>query len=109
MELESRIHKDIEPGNSWVAAMKPKRVPVLSGINGVFESVSRTLPILDIWPYRSTAVYELIPGAIPMSPDEEGFYDNYRPLGSFPEVISNKRRLQVILISSFMGFITPVL
>lgn len=108
-ELESKIRKDIEPGNSWVAAMKPKGIPVLSDVNGMIESVSRSLPILDIWPYRSTTVYELIPGGTPMSPGEEGFYDNYRPLGSFPGVISKKRRLQVILVSSFMGFITPVL
>ena len=108
-ELEGRIRRDIEPGNSWVAAMKPKKVPVISNINSMFESVSRSLPIFDIWPYRSTTVYGLKPGGTPMSPGEEGFYDNYRPLGSFPEVISNKRRVQVVLVSSFMGFITPVL
>jgi hypothetical protein len=82
---------------------------VLGKLNGVMESVSRTLPIFDIWPYRSTTVYELIPGAAPVSPGQPGFYENYRPVGSFPEVISSKRRWQVILISSFMGFITPVL
>jgi putative cardiolipin synthase len=108
-ELESSIRKDIEPGNSWVAAMKPSRVPVLGGINGAIESVSRSLPIFDIWPYRSTTVYGLIPGAKPMSPGDEGFYESYRPLGSFPDVTSRKRRWQVIFISSFMGFITPVL
>jgi len=84
-------------------------VPVLGDINGAIESVSRSLPIFDIWPYRSTTVYELIPGATPMLPGNEGFYDNYRPLGGFPEVTSRKRRWQVIFISSFMGFITPVL
>jgi len=108
-ELESSIRKDIEPGNSWVAAMKPSSLPLLGGVNSAIESVSRTLPIFDIWPYRSTTVYELIPGAIPMSPGDEDFYENYRPLGSFPDVVSQKRRWQVILISSFMGFITPVL
>ncbi len=108
-ELEGNIRTDIEPGNSWVAAMKPPGPPVLGGINGAIESFSRSLPIFDIWPYRSTTVYELIPGATPMAPGADGFYDNYRPLGSFPGVISNKRRWQVILVSSFMGFITPVL
>ena len=108
-DLESRIRKDMEPGNSWVAAMKPAGLPVLGGINSAIESVSRSLPIFDIWPYRSTTVYELIPGATPLPPGTAGFYENYRPLGSFPGVISNKRRLQVIMISSFMGFMTPVL
>jgi len=89
--------------------MKPNSVPILGGVNSVIESVSRTLPIFDIWPYRSITVYELKPGATPISPGEDDFYENYRPLGSFPDVISQKRRWQVIMISSFMGFITPVL
>ena len=108
-ELEASIRKDIEPGNSRVAAMKPSGPPLLGEVNGAIESVSRTLPIFDIWPYRSTTVYELIPGATPMSPKDKDFYDNYRPVGSFPDVVSQKRRWQVIMISSFMGFITPVL
>jgi len=107
-ELERSIRKDIEPGNSWVAAMKP-RPPLLGGVNSGIESVSRSLPIFDIWPYRSTSVYELMPGGKVLPPGAEGFYDNYRPLGSFPDVVSRKRRWQVIVISSFMGFITPVL
>ncbi len=89
--------------------MKPAGLPVLGGINGAIESVSRSLPIFDIWPYRSTTFYELIPGGTPMSPGAEGFYENYRPIGGFPDVISRKRRWQVIMISSFMGFTTPVL
>ncbi len=91
-ELENSIRRDIEPGNSWVAAMKPPGPPVLGGINGALESVSRSLPIFDIWPYRSTTLYELIPDAEPLPPGAEGFYQNYRPVGSFPEVISRKRR-----------------
>ena len=108
-ELENSIRRDIEPGNSWVAAMKPPGPPILGGINGALESVSRSLPIFDIWPYRSTTLYELIPDAEPLPPGAEGFYQNYRPVGSFPEVISRKRRANVIMVSSFLGFITPVL
>jgi len=108
-ELEASIRKDIKPGNSWVAAMKPPGPPVLGSINGAIESTSRTLPIFDIWPYRSTTIYELRPGAKVVPPGTAEFYENYRPVGSFPEVISRKRRWQVIMISSFMGFITWVL
>jgi putative cardiolipin synthase len=108
-ELEASIRKDIKPGNSWVAAMKPDWPPILGPVNGAIESVSRSLPIFDIWPYRSTTVYQLKPGATPIKPGEAGFYENYEPLGSFPDVVSRKRRWQVIMISSFMGFITPVL
>ncbi len=108
-ELESSIRKDILPGNSWVVAMKPGKVPVLGSINGAIESISRSLPIFDIWPYRSTALYELKPGSTPLPPGSEGFYEHYRPIGSFPGVTSQKRRLQVIMISSFLGFVSPVL
>jgi len=108
-ELERSIRKDIEPGNSWVVALKPPGLPLVGGINGAIESASRSLPIFDIWPYRSTTIYELRPGGTVVPPGAEGFYENYQPLGSFPDVISTKRRWQVILISSFMGFITPVL
>lgn len=108
-ELESSIRKDIKPGNSWVAAMKPPGPPVLGDINGAIESASRSLPVFDIWPYRSTAVYELRPGATVVPPGTAEFYENYRSVGSFPDVTSRKRRWQVIMISSFMGFITWVL
>jgi len=108
-ELRKSILRDTEPGNSWVAAMKPVKAPVLHGINGAVESISRSLPIFDIWPSRSTTIYELKPGAEAVPPTDGDFYRNYRPVGSFPEVISRKRRTQVILISSFLGFITPVL
>ena len=108
-KLEKSIRRDTEPGNSWVAAMKPPGPPLLTDINGAIESVSRSLPVFDIWPYRSTTLYELLPDAEPLRPGAEGFYQNYRPVGSFPEVISRKRRAQVIMVSSFLGFITPVL
>jgi len=108
-ELERSILRDTEPGNSWVAAMKPGGLPVVGGINGALESISRSLPIFDIWPYRSTTVYELQAGGVPVPPGSGDFHQNYRAVGSFPEVIIRKRRAQVILISTFLGFITPVL
>ena len=108
-ELETSIRKDVEPGNSWVAAMKPSKIPILGDINGAIESVSRSLPVFDIWPYRSTTLYDLLPDAEPLPPGAEGFYENYQAVGSFPEVISRKRRANVIMVSSFLGFITPVL
>lgn len=108
-ELEKSILRDTRPGNSWVAALKPVKLPVLGGLNSALESLSRSLPIFDIWPFRATTVYELIPGAEAVPPTSADFYRNYRPVGSFPEVTSRKRRTQVILISSFLGFITPVL
>ena len=108
-ELETSIRKDVEPGNSWVAAMKPSKIPILGDINGAIESVSRSLPVFDIWPYRSTTLYELLPDTEPLPPGAQGFYENYQAVGSFPEVISRKRRANVIMVSSFLGFITPVL
>jgi hypothetical protein len=91
-----------------VTALKPKR-GALNSINGGIESFSRSLPVFDLWPYRSATLYELRPDGKVVKPGAEGFYQNYRPVGSFPYVTSRKRRWQVILISSFLGFITPVL
>jgi phosphatidylserine/phosphatidylglycerophosphate/cardiolipin synthase-like enzyme len=47
--LEYQMRKDTEPQNSWVVAMKPD----VGEVGGAIESVSRTLPVFDLWPYRS--------------------------------------------------------
>jgi hypothetical protein len=73
------------------------------------ESVSRTLPVFDLWPYRSTTVYELAPGADEKVPGGPGFYQNYNSVGSFPDVIRTRRQVTVMFLSSFFGFLAPIL
>jgi phosphatidylserine/phosphatidylglycerophosphate/cardiolipin synthase-like enzyme len=107
-DLEALIRKDATPRNSWVAASKPE-VPVLSDVNDAIESVSRTLPIFDIWPIRSSTIYELRPGRQPVSPDHAEFHQRYIDVGSFPDVIATRRQVSTMTVSAFFGFLTPVM
>jgi phosphatidylserine/phosphatidylglycerophosphate/cardiolipin synthase-like enzyme len=103
--VEGLIRRDIKPGNSWVVAVKPD----VNEVGSVIESVSRTLPIFDLWPYRSTTVFELAPGGTPVEPGAPGFYKNYHSVGSFPDVIRTRRQVTVMFLSSFFGFLSPIL
>jgi phosphatidylserine/phosphatidylglycerophosphate/cardiolipin synthase-like enzyme len=104
-ELERLIRRDTEPQNSWVVALKPEQ----NEVGSVIESVSRTLPIFDLWPFHSTSVYELLPGGEPALPGTSEFYENYHSVGRFPDVTKTRRQVTVMFLSSFFGFIAPVL
>jgi len=104
-DLERLIRRDTEPQNSWVVALKPD----LNEVNGTIESISRTLPIFDLWPFHSTSVYELAPEGTQALPGTEEFYQNYISVGRFPDVIRTRRQVTVMFLSSFFGFIAPVL
>jgi len=104
-DLEALIRRDTEPQNSWVVALKldPNEV------SGAIESVSRTLPVFDLWPYHSTTVFELAPGGQPQKPGTEAFYQNYYSVGRFPDVIRTRRQVTIMFLSSFFGFLAPIL
>ena len=104
-QLEALIRRDIEPQNSWVVALKPDK----DEDNGAAESYSKTSDSFDLWPYRSTAVFELKPGSEPALPGTPEFYQNYYSVGRFPDVIRTRRQVTVLFLSSFFGFIAPVL
>jgi len=104
-ELERLIRRDTEPQNSWVVALKPDQ----NEVGSVIESVSRTLPIFDLWPFHSTSVYELAPEGTPALPGTAEFYQNYYSVGRFPDVTRTRRQVTVMFLSSFFGFIAPVL
>jgi putative cardiolipin synthase len=104
-ELEGLIRRDTEPQNSWVVALKPDQ----NEVGSVIESVSRTLPVFDLWPFHSTSVYELLPGGTPALPGTSEFYENYHSVGRFPDVTRTRRQVTVMFLSSFFGFIAPVL
>jgi phosphatidylserine/phosphatidylglycerophosphate/cardiolipin synthase-like enzyme len=104
-DLEALIRRDTEPQNSWVVALKPDP----NEVSGAIESVSRTLPVFDLWPYHSTTVFELAPGGEPQIPGTEAFYRNYYSVGRFPDVIRTRRQVTIMFLSSFFGFLAPVL
>ena len=66
-DLEALIRRDTQPQNSWAVALKPDP----NEVSGAIESVSRTLPVFDLWPYRSTTVYELSADGQPCVPGSQ--------------------------------------
>ena len=106
--LEAQMLRATLPDNAWVVAAQD-RIPVLSYFSGLIASVSRRLPILDIWPFRYATCYELLPGKAPLPPDHPDFRDHYRDVGEFPQVALSLKQIQAELISAFGGFSEPFL
>lgn len=104
-ELERLIRRDIEPGNSWVVAMKPVGEQAETALAAPPQRQPQGTP----WPYGKTSVYELAPGKSVVPPGAPGFYENYYPVGSFPEVVRTRRQLTVIFLGSFFFFLEPIL
>jgi phosphatidylserine/phosphatidylglycerophosphate/cardiolipin synthase-like enzyme len=104
-ELERLIRRDIEPQNSWIVAMKPKKEQEKNAI----EPVPKTNPEFEPWSNSSTSVFELAPGKEAVPPDSPDFYSNYYQVGSFPEVVRTRRQVTVIFLGSFFGFLEPIL
>ncbi len=104
--LEQLIRRDMAPQNSWIVAMKPgKREAARLGITAEAQARMASEP----WYYGSTSVFELLPGKQPVLPDSADFYHNYHSVGSFPDVIQTRRQLTVLFLSSFFGFLEPIL
>jgi cardiolipin synthase C len=105
-EVEQGIRKINEPQNSWLIA-KRQKVPFLGQISGLFASISRILPIFDLWPFRYTTAYELEQGKLPVSTDHPDFYSNYRNVGQFPGTTLGDNQLKTILVSGFGAIAEP--
>ena len=103
--LESQIRRDIEPQNSWVVAPRPKGREAETAA----EPPQGTLGTDNVWPWGDTWVYELLPEKEPLPPGSEGFYQNYYPMGNFPQVVRTRRQISVLLVGSFFFFLEPIL
>ena len=103
--LEALIRRDMQPGNSWVVAVKPRgqqaetALPAPPEIDGDYEPLRNS----------STSVYELAPGKQPLPPGHPDFYEHYYPMGSFPEVVRTRRQVLVLFLGSFFFFLEPIL
>ncbi|MEJ8567243.1 phospholipase D-like domain-containing protein [Elongatibacter sediminis] len=103
--LEAVIRRDIEPGNSWVVAMKPDDGdPVADDLPFIDEDTAA-----DYWSRGPTSAYELIPGHEPLPPNHPDFYLHYYPVGSFPDVVRTRRQYLVLLLGSIFFFLEPIL
>jgi phosphatidylserine/phosphatidylglycerophosphate/cardiolipin synthase-like enzyme len=106
--LKANILRDTEHQNSWVVA-KQQQVPLISFFSGIIETISRALPILDIWPFKYSSSFELKEGQEPVPPDDPEFYESYENVGQFPEVESSAKDVQTRLFSTMGGFAEPLM
>ncbi len=106
--IKQQIIMDIQPRNSWTIA-KHKGIPLISSASSVVGSISRALPILDVWPFRYQTSFELNEGARVVSSKHPDFYKNYSVVGDFPEVGLSFKQIQTFFVSAFLGFARPIL
>jgi cardiolipin synthase C len=99
-ELSNSIHQYIEPQNSWTIA-KRQHVPFLSYLTEALESISRMLPVFDLWPFRYTTSFELRKGMQPVPIEHPDFYKHYQDVGQFPGTSLSDEQLKTILVSGF--------
>lgn len=106
--LADSIRRDIEPGNSWTIAARPK-LPVLSQLNYNLGKLSEKLPIFDVWPLPYATSYEINPGCQPIAPGAPGFQDCYAPVGDFPEVNLSLKSVYTRILTVFGAGFIPIL
>jgi putative cardiolipin synthase len=107
--LQAAIAKDMEPQNSWVIAKR--EIPLsLDNVNAILVWFSRTMPV-DPWPIRYASAFELIEGNDIVLPQHADFYNNYRSVGSFPEVADerNDKIFGALIFKTFGKYLTPLL
>ena len=107
-ELSDSIHQYIAPQNSWTIA-KRQHVPIIGYITETLETISRLLPVFDIWPFRYTTSFELRNGMQPVSIDDPNFYKHYEDVGQFPGTSLSDDQLKTILVSGFGAVAEPLM
>lgn len=108
--LKDSITLDMGPHNSWVVARK--KIPLGIGhMNSILVKLSNIIPLVDIWPFRYSASFELIDGQEAVSADHPDFYENYKDVGSFPTVNDNKPTKGIATrgTKAFLSFVKPLL
>jgi len=104
--LADRIRLATRPRNSWVIA-RSEKVPLIGYVTELIGSVSRILPIFDLWPFRWSSSFELRPGMTPVPRDHPDFYLHYADVGQFPTMGMDVEQLQVQLVSGFGAAVEP--
>jgi len=108
--LKGYIETDMKPQNSWVIARK-NRLMGVNETNAMFVELSNILPLVDVWPFRYSASFELREGKAEVDVDHPDFHKNYRDVGSFPQVGSEDIGKEVGArgTKAFLGFVKPLL
>jgi phosphatidylserine/phosphatidylglycerophosphate/cardiolipin synthase-like enzyme len=106
--LKANILRDTEPQNSWVVAPR-QRPPVIAPVTGLIESISRALPVGDLWPFNYSANFELRAGESPVPPEHPEFYRRYINRGQFPDVDRPEKVIEAVLTRVMGGFATPLM
>jgi phosphatidylserine/phosphatidylglycerophosphate/cardiolipin synthase-like enzyme len=104
--LAARIRLATQPQNSWLIA-RSEEVPIIGYFTEMIGSVSRILPVFDLWPFRWASSFELRPGMTPVPRDHPDFYRRYADLGQFPTMGMDVEQLQVQLVSGFGAVAEP--
>lgn len=109
--LAASIEHDMAPENSWTVAPR-QRMPVIGQFNYKIGKASEALPVLDLWPWRYSTVFEFEPSARcaqPLHYRDPDFYHCYRAVGDFPEVNVGGKLLVVRMLTAFGAGLVPIL
>lgn len=106
--LKENILLDMKTGNSWVAG-KHKKPPLISAFSGLIGSILDHFPIVNVWPYQYSTLYELEENKKEVSFYDKDFYNNYKLIGSFPEMGLSKKQIQLRLLNAFTSFAEPII
>jgi len=109
-QLKRNIAVDMAAQNAWVIAKKdlPEGIDLA---NEALTELSALVPLIDLWPFRNTASFELKDGRAPVETDHPEFYRNYRDVGSFPQVRGENlgKEIGVHGTKTFLGVFKPLL
>lgn len=108
LNVKKDILRDSEPQNSWLVA-KRRKLPFLEIFSGLVENISKSLPILDLWPFYYFTSYELLPGKTPVIPSHPEFYEHYENVGPFPGLNISIKAIKTRLIKAMGKLATPII
>ena len=107
-ELVGALRLLMAPGSSWICRLNP-RLPVYTEVNAIVGSISRALPIFDLWPWYGYQCYELREGAEFVPPGHPDFHDHYVGVGQFPEVSPKSKTTKTWWLTVFIAPIRSML
>ncbi len=100
-QLRHSILRSTQPENAWVIAPRQPKVPLLTDLNRAIGTISESLPLFDLWPFRYATSFELKPGCQPLRATDPNFYACYEPVGDFPDVALSPKLIITRLVTAF--------